>query len=547
MTRKIPFLAAILSVALCSVQGFAQDITQDTTAVQASPPAPVTGVLSIQSSVPAGVWLNGLAFGNTPFSAELPPGWVVYSVRAPGYWTEVSLVNIQPHITISHEVQLKKYDGSVIEPHQISHINDLRILEALYDSLSKQKSASTPDSICLAYFVENYPLIISPPEPFNEHSREYRKYYEFYSNERQLSFNEFYSNCFGSAEQNMNAVMLRAGELGKERLTGYVPVVGGEFEPTSSDGLKGILTLYFRSPEGRTEVAWIGNWENDFLAGDALVRALTASPPIALAFLTAQGQVVWIPAEGGYSRHYYKYYDLDIAWNGLLFPMKGEFLLPDYIRAQPEVLAWLEGKQDTLKQDTAVKQDSITNKAMLAQIPGGNLNYRGKNVDIKPFTINTMEIDQSMYKAKCGQKNFGKFKGDSLPAHSVTWNEANSCCEKLGGALPTEAEWEYAARAGSPAKYVWASNSTAKDYAVYSEKKPVVPAGKKPNGWGLYDMFGNVTEWVKDDGFWFGKYKFLKGGSWKSKESDLSVENNEEEDARYWGTHVGFRCVYKGY
>jgi formylglycine-generating enzyme required for sulfatase activity len=59
-------------------------------------------------------------------------------------------------------------------------------------------------------------------------------------------------------------------------------------------------------------------------------------------------------------------------------------------------------------------------------------------------------------------------------------------------------------------------------------------------------MFGNVQEWVKDDGFWFGKYKYLKGGSWKSKdESNFKFESSVEEDARYWGTHVGFRCVFE--
>jgi len=538
MTKKILIFATILFTVLCSAQDSTSHI-------------PNSGLLSIQSSVPSGVWINGLAFGSTPFSIEAPSGWTVYSVRAPGYWTDVSLVNIEPGAKISKEVQLKKYDGqSLINLPEISRINELRTLEFLYDSLSGQKDISTPDSLCLAYFVEDYPLLIQPPEPLSEDSAEYRKYYEFYSEERQLSFNEFYTTCSGSAQQSLSAIMLRINELGNEQLSGYIPVVGAEFEPTQSNGLKGILTLYFRSPDGRAEVAWRGPWENEFLTGDALVLALT-STSAALAFLTTQNQAVWIPVESGYSRHFYKYSELNIAWNGLLFQMNGEFLLPDYIRTQPEVVAWLAGSpdtvvviQDTTKQDS-IKRASILEKAMLAEIPAGYLNYKGNNVQIRPFTINTMEINQGLYKAKCGQKDFGKFKGDSLPAHSVTWTEANSCCKELGGELPTEAEWEYAARAGNPAKYVWPSNSNAKDYAEFKGKKPIVSASKTPNGWGLYDMFGNVMEWVKDDGFWFGKYKFLKGGSYKSIENDLSVERNEEEDARYWGTHVGFRCVYK--
>ena len=541
MIRKILIFATMLFTGLCFSQH--SDSTSNVS------PVPNSGVLSVYSSVPAGVWLNGLAFGNTPLSMEIPTGWTVYSVRAPGYWTDVSLINIEAGAKISQEIQLKKYYGqSLINLPEMSSISELKTLEYIYDSLSvRQKELSTPDSLCLAYFVQDYPLLINPPVPLHEKSAEYRKYYDFYSEERQLSFNEFYATCSGSAQQSLNTILSRIKELGGKQISGYVPVIRGEFEPTVSSGLKGILTFYFRSPDGRAEVAWRGSWENDFLPGDELVRAVVSNTPAALAFLTTQNQTVWIPVEHGYSRHFYKYSELNIAWNGLLFTMNGEFLLPDYIRTQPEVAAWLE-TPDTLavKQDT-VKQDSvkIPEKAIFAKIPAGHLNYKGKDVQIRPFTINTMEIDQGTYKEKCGKKDFGKFKGDSLPAHSITWNEANSCCAKLGGELPTEAEWEYAARAGNPAKYVWPSNSSAKDYAEFNGKKPIVPAGKTPNGWGLYDMFGNLTEWVKDDGFWFGKYKFLKGGSWKSRESDLSVERSEEEDARYWGTHVGFRCVYK--
>jgi hypothetical protein len=400
----------------------------------------------------------------------------------------------------------------------------------------------SPDSLCIAHFVADYPLPHSAPDTLTIESHEYRKYYETYSNERQLSFYEFYSNCAGPVQHNLNAILSRISELGTKQLTGFVPVTEALFEPTDPNGLKGNLIIFLRSPDGRANVAWIGPWENDFLTGDALVKALTATEPIALSFLTTQNQVLWVPIEGGYSRHFYKYHELNLSWNGLLIPMKGEFILPDWLASIAPKDTLQVAKIDTVKQDS-IDQELAINKAFLAKIPSGSFKYKGQNTNFQSFYINTTEISQSLYNAKCGKKDFGKYKGDSLPAHSVSWNEANTCCAAIGGDLPTEAEWEYAARAGRPSEYAWASE--AKNHAVFGDTKPVKIAGKEPNGWGLYDMFGNVSEWVKDDGFWFGKYKYLKGGSWKSKESNLKVESKEEEDARYWGRHVGFRCVFK--
>ncbi|MDR1830908.1 MAG: SUMF1/EgtB/PvdO family nonheme iron enzyme [Candidatus Fibromonas sp.] len=498
------------------------------------------GVLSVESSEPAGVWLNGEAVGVTPFTMEVPAGWVVYTIRSPGYWTEVFLAHIKHGEEHKQNVQLKKSGQPASEMPEISHINDLRTLESLYDSLFKRKSAATLDSVCIAAFVADYPLPASPHDLPGETAAEYHHYYNTYNREKELSFNEWHANCSGPIEQNMNGILGRINQLGANQVSGFVPASGGKFESAAaSNGLKGNLELNFRSPDGRADVIWKGAWENDFLTGDALVRALTASAPAALAFLTVQNQTVWIPVEGGFSRHFYKYYDLNISWNGLLIPMKGSFSLPEW-------LAGVVAPKDSLEpQPQPPAEEPATPKPLLAKIPGGNLTYKGKDLQIKPFAINISAIDQGLYKDKCGKKDFNKYKGDSLPAHSVNWKEANSCCIALGGELPTEAEWEYAARAGSPANYIWPNNANPKDYAEFNGKKPVAVAGKKPNGWGLYDMFGNVAEWVKDDGFWFGKYKYLKGGSWKSGESDLNIENSEEEDARYWGTHTGFRCVFK--
>ncbi|MDR2583754.1 MAG: formylglycine-generating enzyme family protein [Fibromonadaceae bacterium] len=500
-----------------------------------------TGILELQSPVPVGVWLNEQAVGNTPFLMEVPAGWAIYSLRSPGYWTESYLANFVRGVKILHEVQLKKSTIPVIEIPDVSRINDLRVLENMYDSLVRPKYyVPVPDSICLARFVADYPLPISAPEPLKDNSPQYRHYFDVYLKERQLSFNEWYENCSSSMHKNMTAIFTRIAELGEEQVSGFVPVVAANFESTGLNGLKGNLELYFYSPDARAEVAWKGTWEHDFLTGNDLVKALLASAPLALAFLTVQNNTVWIPIEDGYSRRYYKYSELKVTWNGLSIPLKGEFILPDYIRIRPEVVRWLAEKPH----QQIVVPEKTTMYAELAKIPGGTFKYKGRDTEIKPFTINTSAINQELYKAKCGEKDFGKYKGDSLPAHSVTWTEANKCCTLLGGELPSEAQWEYAARAGSPYPYYWASSINAKDYAVFGEKKPVAVRSKNPNGWGLYDMFGNVAEWVKDDGFWYGKYKFLKGGSYKSDEITLNVENAVEEDARYWGTHVGFRCVY---
>jgi len=510
-----------LAIALLSTLCFAQD----------------NGILSVQSSAPAGVWLNGQAVGSTPFLMEVPPGWTIYSVRTPGYWTEVFISNVENNGKISQDVQLKKHRLPPSDIPDISRINDLRVLENLYDSLSKETPVPISDSVCIAVFVADYPSPLSAPSPLSEASEEYRNYYKIYMDERQNSFNEWYVNCTGPG-QTLHAILMRINELGARRQSGFVPVSSAKFEPTASNGLKGNLELHLRTPDSRADVVWKGTWEHDFLTGDALVKALTADVTSALIFLTAQNQTLWFPIEGGYSRHFYKYHDLSISWNGWILPMKGGFFLPEWLaKAAP---------QDSLpKPELIVEIPVVRGKAFLAKVPAGRLRYRDKETQISPFNITVTPIDQGMYKVKCAKKDFGNFKGDSLPAHSVTWKEADNCCKALGGKLPTEAEWEYAAKAGSPLKYAWPSAAKPKDYAVFSGKGPAATGSKKPNGWGIYDMLGNVAEWVKDDGFWFGKYKYLKGGSWKSTAEDLSIEGREEEDARYWGTHTGFRCIFR--
>ena len=105
--------------------------------------------------------------------------------------------------------------------------------------------------------------------------------------------------------------------------------------------------------------------------------------------------------------------------------------------------------------------------------------------------------------------NPSRFKGDTMPVEHVSWEDAQKFIERLnakeGGPkyrLPTEAEWEYAARAGTTTAYSFGANaSQLGEYAWFSENSvsTMHPVGqKKPNPWGLYDMHGNVWEWVHD-------------------------------------------------
>jgi formylglycine-generating enzyme required for sulfatase activity len=156
----------------------------------------------------------------------------------------------------------------------------------------------------------------------------------------------------------------------------------------------------------------------------------------------------------------------------------------------------------------------------------------------KPFYLGIYEVTQGQWEAVMGN-NPSQFKGDaSRPVERVSWEEVQQFIDKLnareGGTkyrLPTEAEWEYAARAGSTTAYSFGDDSSQLGKYAWFEGNAgntTHPVGKlQPNAWGLYDMHGNVWEWVQD---WYGKYaaepvtdpqgpasgsdRVIRGGGW---------------------------------
>lgn len=151
------------------------------------------------------------------------------------------------------------------------------------------------------------------------------------------------------------------------------------------------------------------------------------------------------------------------------------------------------------------------------------------------FCLAKTEVTQAQWEAVMGS-NPSEFKGPNLPVENVCWEDAQAFIVKLNDkqilpqgwkfALPTEAQWEYACRAGEKGPYSGGGLDEVGWYAGNSSSQTHEVAKKKPNAWGLYDMHGNVYEWCAD---WYedtlkggidpvgassGDYRVIRGGSW---------------------------------
>ncbi len=186
----------------------------------------------------------------------------------------------------------------------------------------------------------------------------------------------------------------------------------------------------------------------------------------------------------------------------------------------------------------------------------------------KGFWIGQTEVTVGAYKRFAGATgrqmpdapdfNSG-WANDTMPIVDVTWNEAHDYCTWAGGRLPTEAEWEYAARGGSTeARY--GNLDEVAWYQGNSAGQPHEVAQKRANGFGLYDMLGNVWEWVND---WYnqnyyqnspsqdptgptsGTLRVLRGGSWGPTPRVVRVSYRVGYYPDVRSNDVGVRCVWE--
>jgi len=181
----------------------------------------------------------------------------------------------------------------------------------------------------------------------------------------------------------------------------------------------------------------------------------------------------------------------------------------------------------------------------------------------KPFYMGKYEVTQEQWEAVMGD-NPSYTVGAKLPVTDVSWNDCKKFIKKLNGItkgkyrLPTEAEWEYACRAGTSTAYSFGAKITPKD-ANYDDSKlgkPVEVGSYKPNAFGLYDMHGNVWEWCEDryakylagavmdpKGPAKGECRVLRGGSFNFVESNARSSDRLVGTPTYRGNDYGFRLA----
>ncbi len=188
----------------------------------------------------------------------------------------------------------------------------------------------------------------------------------------------------------------------------------------------------------------------------------------------------------------------------------------------------------------------------------------------RAFWMGKVEVTQAQWKAVMAT-NPSKFRGDELPVDSVSWNESTAYLSALNQRLgrdretalrlPTEAEWEYACRAGTTTKYSFSDadwNLASHAWFESDSASTTHPVGRlRPNPWGLFDMYGNVAEWCEDTWHWnyegapAGATPWLgddedrvrRGGHWDTSSSEVRSHSRDHYEAKKGDKAGGVRLV----
>ena len=187
------------------------------------------------------------------------------------------------------------------------------------------------------------------------------------------------------------------------------------------------------------------------------------------------------------------------------------------------------------------------------------------SVTLSSYYICKYEVTQALWRAVMGS-NPSNFKGNNLPVENVSWYDCQTFIKRLNSytgrnfRLPTEAEWEFAARGGNYSRhYKYSGSNYIDDVAWYidnSNKRPQPVGAKQPNELGLYDMSGNVGEWCSDwDGSYSsysqtnptgpnsGSFRVHRGGFWRYNAKYCRTPERNSKTPDYCVNYIGLRLV----
>ena len=239
-----------------------------------------------------------------------------------------------------------------------------------------------------------------------------------------------------------------------------------------------------------------------------------------------------------------------------------------------EARRWLEKAAGLGNEEAARKLAALSDVGMIL-VKGGSFTMGGSDSDNRPvgialgdFMIGENEVTQALYKFVMGE-NPSHFKGARRPVERISWYDAVEFCNilseasglekcysgsgsnikcdfsKNGYRLPTEAEWEYAAKGGDKSKgFKYSGSNNIDEVAWYSGNSDGhlhSVKQKQPNELGLYDMTGNVWEWCWD--LTSGSNRILRGGSWSNGVDFCSVSNRGYWDPSGTDYDLGFRLA----
>ena len=556
---------------------FYNDGTWRTLSMEAKLPARLT--VTSEPAV-AQVLIDGIMKGTTPYlaGAVFSPSAVV-QVKMDGYYIQEDFVDLEGKAQVTKHFTLAKKlafsNGAEIDAEAYSAENtesDDELEQRMGELDKKQAEQTAANKKAIDDFERTYPAL--PPRDEFETTEDFTKREGKYLARKSPEKERLES----SGNEKLKRLQQVAEKVQKYKTTIESRVYQRYF---SIEGLK--LDKY-NADEGYFPVAVSikeGDFDFTFSGNLAIPRDVARDFKQKLSdgrlSLSYRNKTIRLVIGGEAAKRFYDFTEIKIRFNDKDYSLNGSFELPEYLtdsREWKEIKAAEKKTEDEKKRIAAEEQrrkneeEKIKN---MVRIPAGTF-VMGSNdgesdekparqVTVSGFYMDKTEVTQEQYERVMGN-NPGTFKGcPTCPVEMVSWNDAKAYCEKVGKRLPTEAECEYAARAGTSTKYYW-GNDMDGDYAWYynNANSKTHPVGqKKPNAFGLYDMCGNVWEWCSDwydknyyrsspadnpQGAATGSCRVLRGGSWRN--GDYSLRSA----GRGWNYpdnrlgYVGFRCAW---